>query len=90
MERRPRVLLAENPVRGLDLRATAEVYDRLRRAAAEGAAVLVHLPDLDDLLDVADRILVLAAGELIPMPEGADRDQIGRAMLGTGVQAAAG
>lgn len=90
MERGPRVLLAENPVRGLDLRATAEVYTRLRRAAAEGAAVLVHLPDLDDLLDVADRILVLAAGELIAMPEGADRDQIGRAMLGTGVQAAAG
>ncbi len=90
MERRPRVLLAENPVRGLDLRATAEVYDRLRRAAAEGAAVLVHLPDLDDLLDVADRILVLAAGELIPMPEGAGRGQIGRAMLGTGAQAAAG
>src|SRR5690606_24615257 len=74
MERGPRVLLAENPVRGLDLRATAEVYTRLRRAAAEGAAVLVHLPDLDDLLDVADRILVLAAGELIAMPEGADRD----------------
>ena len=90
MERRPRVLLAENPVRGLDLRATAEVYDRLRRAAAEGAAVLVHLPDLDDLLDVADRIVVLAAGELIPMPEGAGRDLIGRTMLGTRGQAAAG
>ncbi|MDX2120677.1 MAG: ABC transporter ATP-binding protein [Gemmatimonadota bacterium] len=90
MERRPRVLLAENPGRGLDLRATMEVYDRLRHAAADGAAVLVHLPDLDDLLEVADRILVLAGGELIPMPEGAPRDLIGRAMLGTSVVAAAG
>lgn len=90
MERGPRVLLAENPVRGLDLRATAEVYDRLRAAAAAGAAVLVHLPDLDELLGVADRILVLAQGELIPVPEGAGREAIGRAMLGAGLQEAAG
>ena len=81
-ERRPRVLLFENPGRGLDLRATAEVFGMIRRAAADGAAVVVHLPDLDELLDVADRIVVLAGGVLHDLPAGATREAIGHLMLG--------
>jgi simple sugar transport system ATP-binding protein len=84
LERRPTVLVAENPTRGLDLRATAEVYQRLRAAAASGVAVLVHLADLDELLELADRIVVLAGGVLSEVPPGASRDEIGRRMLGVG------
>jgi len=82
MERRPALLVAENPTRGLDLRATADVLDRLRCAARGGVAVLVHLPDLDELLEAADRIVVLLGGRLFEAPEGASRAVIGRMMLG--------
>jgi simple sugar transport system ATP-binding protein len=76
------VLVAENPTRGLDLRATAEVLDRLREAARNGVAVIVHLADLDELLELADRVLVVASGVVSEVPRGATRDQIGRRMLG--------
>jgi simple sugar transport system ATP-binding protein len=81
LERRPQVIVAENPTRGLDLRATAEVHDRLRSAARSGVAVVVHLADLDELLGLADRIAVLRGGALTQLPRGAERDQIGRRML---------
>lgn len=82
LERRPAVLIAENPTRGLDIRATVEVHHKLRDLASTGVAVVVHLPDLDELLEVANRIVVLASGVLLEMPAAATRDQIGRALLG--------
>jgi simple sugar transport system ATP-binding protein len=82
LERRPAVLVAENPTRGLDFRAAGEVMDRLRAAATDGVAVVVHLSDLDELLAVADRIVVLADGVLLDVPPDASRDEIGRRMLG--------
>jgi len=85
MERRPALLVAENPTRGLDLRATSEVLERLRDAARRDVAVLVHLPDLDELLEVADRIVVLAGGRLFEAQAGASRADIGRMMLGEAV-----
>jgi simple sugar transport system ATP-binding protein len=82
LEGKPLILLAENPTRGLDFKASQEVLDRLRNAAAAGVAVLIHLPDLDDLLAIASRIVVLSGGQLIEVASGATRDEIGRRMLG--------
>jgi general nucleoside transport system ATP-binding protein len=82
LERRPKVIVAENPTRGLDLRATAEVHERLRNAARQGVAVIVHLADLDELLELADRIAVITNGILVELSPGADRDLIGRRLLG--------
>jgi len=82
LERKPSVLLAENPTRGLDFRATDDVLQRLRRAARAGLAVLVHLADLDELLPLADRIMVLTDGVLSELPPGASRTEVGRRMLG--------
>ena len=84
LERRPAVLVAENPTRGLDIRATEEVHQRLRELAESGVSVLVHLGDLDELLEFVDRVVVLADGQLIDMPSGATRSQIGRALLEAG------
>lgn len=81
MERGPRLLVAENPARGLDLRATAEVYDRLRSAARGGAAVVLHIPDLDELLEVSDRVIVVVDGVVHEVPPAATRDDIGGLML---------
>ncbi len=80
-ERSPRILVAENPARGLDLRATAEVHERLRGIARGGAAVVLHIPDLDDLLAVADRLVVVVDGVLHEVPPGATREEIGALML---------
>jgi general nucleoside transport system ATP-binding protein len=84
LEKHPAVLLAENPTRGLDFRAAAEVMERLRAAAEAGVAVLVHVSDLDELLAIADRIVVLAGGVVSEPPPSADREEIGRRMLGAG------
>ncbi len=86
-ERQPRVLVAENPARGLDVRATREVFARLRAAADAGAAVVLHLPDLDELLAVADRVLVVARGRTTLPPADSTRDRIGQLMLGGGTPA---
>jgi ABC-type uncharacterized transport system ATPase subunit len=76
------LVVADNPTSGLDIRATAFVHDELRRAAAQGAAVVVHSSDLDELLVVATRILVVHHGVVLEV--GMDREEIGRAMLGAG------
>jgi simple sugar transport system ATP-binding protein len=75
-----RALVVENPTRGLDVRATADVHARLRAARDRGTAVLVYSSDLDEVLALADRVAVLHAGSVREVP--ADRDLIGRAMLG--------
>ena len=69
LSRGPRVVIAENPTRGLDLRATTAIHGRLRRAAAEGAAVLLHSSDLDEVLAVATRVVVMSRGSAGPAVE---------------------
>lgn len=76
----PTLVVAENPTRGLDIRATQEVHSRLRRAAASGAGVVLHSSDLDEVLALSQRVAVMHAGHLHIVPR--DRDSVGRAMLG--------
>ncbi|OYV71779.1 MAG: hypothetical protein B7Z72_06210 [Gemmatimonadetes bacterium 21-71-4] len=78
----PQLLVAENPTRGLDLQATAAVHGRLRAAAAGGVAVIVHSADLDELLALAHRVLVVHAGTVQEIPP--DRDRAWQAMVGAG------
>ena len=76
----PEALVVENPTRGLDVRATADVHRRLRDACRRGAAVVMYSSDLDELLELASRVFVLFDGVVREMT--IDRDAIGRAMLG--------
>jgi simple sugar transport system ATP-binding protein len=77
----PKVLVAENPTRGLDVRATAEIRARLRAAANQGAAVVFYSSDLDEVLDVADRVVVVANGKTHVVAGDASRTAVGRMML---------
>jgi ABC-type uncharacterized transport system ATPase subunit len=81
LARGPRVIVAEDPTRGLDIRAGAEIHARLIAAAAEGAAVLVHSSDLDEILRLAHRVVVMARGAVLPVPAGATRAQISELMV---------
>ncbi len=81
LARQPRVVVAENPTRGLDLRAAAAIHLRLRAAAGAGAAVLVYSSDLDEVLALSGRILVAARGTLLEPPPGATRAEIGELMV---------
>src|SRR5205823_4528928 len=60
----PRVLVAASPTRGLDVGAIETVHDYLRQAAADGVAVLLLSEDLDEILALADRIVVIYEGRL--------------------------
>jgi simple sugar transport system ATP-binding protein len=79
----PALLVAENPTRGLDLRATTAVHARLRAARDTGMAIIVYSSDLDELAALSDRTFAMFAGALIAVPP--DRQAIGHAMLGTSV-----
>jgi simple sugar transport system ATP-binding protein len=81
LSRPPRVVVAENPTRGLDLRATEAIHARLRGAASNGAAVLVYSSDLDEVLALAGRLLVAARGSITEVPAGATRAEIGELMV---------
>jgi simple sugar transport system ATP-binding protein len=81
LSRVPAVIVAENPTRGLDISAAAAIHLRLRSAAAAGAAVLFHSADLDEVLHLADRVIVVTRGMISEAPPGASRSEIGAMML---------
>jgi ABC-type uncharacterized transport system ATPase subunit len=81
LARTPRVVVAENPTRGLDIRAAEAIQARLRAAASGGAAVLVYSSDLDEVLALAHRVLVAARGTLLEVPRDATRAQVGELMV---------
>ncbi|MBL8959088.1 MAG: ATP-binding cassette domain-containing protein [Gemmatimonadetes bacterium] len=83
----PDAIIAENPTRGLDVRATAAVLDQLRAAADAGVAVVCYSTDLDEVLSVADRVWVVHAGRVREIA--GDREAIGRAMIGASATAVA-
>jgi simple sugar transport system ATP-binding protein len=84
LRRDPGVLVAVNPTRGLDLGATAAVRDEIRALARAGTAVLLISTDLDEVLELANRVGVLFRGRVLPVER--TREQIGQRMLGVGAE----
>ncbi|MGE0310263.1 MAG: ABC transporter ATP-binding protein [Lautropia sp.] len=78
------LLLVSNPVFGLDFTAVRDIHRRLRAARDAGAAILMVSEDLDELLQLADRLVVMSAGRIVHRCDarGADRFAIGRTMGG--------
>jgi simple sugar transport system ATP-binding protein len=78
------VLIAANPVFGLDFAAVAEIHDRIIAARNVGAAVLLVSEDLDELLELSDRLVVMFDGRLVHETPAATADikVIGRCMAG--------
>ena len=84
LDRNPTVIIAHSPTQGLDIAASASARNALIAAAERGAAVIVISPDLDELITIADRIVVLSAGRIVDelnlRSEPFDAARIGRAM----------
>ncbi len=81
---KPRVIVAHNITRGLDLRATADVHRAIFDFAAAGGAVLLISSDLDELLAVCGRLHVMNRGRLRATPAGErDPERLGLMMAGT-------
>jgi ribose transport system ATP-binding protein len=80
---RPRVLLLDEPTRGIDVGAKFEIYSLIRSLAAARAGILVISSEIEELIGICDRILVMRQGEIrdvIPCAE-FDRERILRSAL---------
>ena len=86
----PKVLMAAYPVRGLDINSSYTIYNLLNQQKQRGVAVIFVGEDLDVLLELCDRILVLCGGKVsgIVPGRGADKNQVGMMMtkLGGGAE----
>ncbi|HEY3611833.1 MAG TPA: sugar ABC transporter ATP-binding protein [Pseudonocardiaceae bacterium] len=82
---RPRLLLLDEPTRGVDVGAKAEIYELIDRAATGGMAVLVASSELEELLWIRHRIAVLNHGRLVAVVDRAEatKERIMRAAAGT-------
>jgi len=70
-----RILLLDEPTRGVDVGARAEIHGRLRQLAARGVAILLSSAETDEVLALADRVLVLRRGAIAGRLEGDDRTE---------------
>ena len=80
LEGSPALLVVENPVRGLDIRAASQVMQSLQVARGRGVAVVMYSADLDELLAVADRFVVCFGGRVAPVAP--DHELLARALMG--------
>jgi len=76
----PALVVAENPVRGLDVRATEHVLRELMASADSGSSVALYSADIDELLPLANRMIVVFAGGVREVP--VDRSAVANALVG--------
>jgi len=80
-----KVLIADEPTRGVDVGAKAAIHARLRAVADAGSGVLLISSELPELLALADRVLVLRAGRVVSeLARGTSEEEVLRAMAGVG------
>ena len=87
--RRPQVFILDEPTRGIDVGAKHEVYRIIDQLAAGGAGVLLISSEIEELIGLCDRIMVMAHGEIRGTVErpAFDREAILRMAMGAGLVA---
>ncbi|WP_037575591.1 ABC transporter ATP-binding protein [Phaeacidiphilus oryzae] len=90
--RRPRLLIAAHPTRGVDVGAQSQIWDALRAARREGLAVLLISADLDELIGLSDALKVLYRGAIVADadPSTITPEALGVAMTGAATSPEAG
>jgi ABC-type uncharacterized transport system ATPase subunit len=89
LSRRPALIVASHPTRGLDVGAIDYVHQKLVEARRDGAAILLISDDLDEIMQLADKVVVMYQGRVSPaMDRGqVDLQAVGMAMTGGGQRA---
>jgi ABC-type sugar transport system ATPase subunit len=70
--RRPQVLLLDEPTQGIDVGAKAEIFNVIASLANNGTAVIFVSSEFEEVVDIADRILVIGRGRALALLEGAN------------------
>lgn len=79
----PKVLIVDEPTRGVDVGAKAEIHQCLRDLAGSGVAVMAISSDLPEALSISDRLIVMRQGAIVAeFPAGADQEAVMRAATG--------
>jgi ribose transport system ATP-binding protein len=78
-------LILDEPTRGVDVGAKADIYVQINQLVAAGAGVLLISSEMEELIGMCDRILVMVQGEIRSTVErrNFDRDEMLRSALGT-------
>jgi simple sugar transport system ATP-binding protein len=86
LSRQPRVLVAAQPTRGVDISATEYIHHRLIQQRAKGTATLLISEDLDEIRNLSDRIAVMYEGQIVGIaePDEASVEELGLMMAGAG------
>ena len=82
----PRVLMFDEPTRGIDVGAKAEIYQLIRNLAAEGVAVIVISSEMEEVLGISDRIAVMHEGRLTGVLDRAQFSEEAVMRLATGTE----
>lgn len=74
---KPSIFMMDEPTRGIDVAAKYEIYSIINSTVAQGGAVLFISSELEELMNMCDRILVMSQGEIVgEFARGADKEQI--------------
>jgi simple sugar transport system ATP-binding protein len=81
---KPRVLITAYPARGLDIVASYKIYDLLNEQKKDGVGIMFIGEDLDVLLSISDRLMVMHEGRIVGMldPKEATKEEVGMLMTG--------
>ena len=76
LSRQPKVLIVDEPTRGVDVGAKSDLYEILRKLAGEGVALLVVSSDLPEVLALSHRIVVMSEGRTVGELDARDADEV--------------
>jgi len=85
----PEILIAVQPTRGLDVGSIEYIHKRLVEQRDSGKAVLLVSLELDEILDLSDRIAVISHGEIVGIVDAASTNEKAVGLMMTGVKAEA-
>ena len=80
----PRILILDEPTRGVDIGAKKEIYNVINDMAAKGVAIILVSSELPEVLGMSDRIMVVCEGRVAGILDSKDADQAKVMTLATG------
>ncbi len=84
----PRILIMDEPTRGIDVGAKAEIHQLMRKLAGDGMAILMISSELPEVLGMSDRVLVMGGGRILAefASEDATAEAVGAAMTSSTIK----